>query len=180
MDIANYRHIRNRRISQFSAVAVNQKVIAYAAVIVNNRNCTFNSGGSVTVQAQIHFFIGVFVQFSDPGFPDIAGAYAFTPETDIAAQLANHHVVQLQVSIGQIVDLYPGRTVSCQAAIAVQIVGLHYDISAADRNFRNFHITDGKTLGCKYAGYFVIPTGILFIYDVIICIPCRNRLTVTV
>ena len=51
------------------------------------------------------------------------------------------------MSVGQVVDFHLGLSVCFQFPFAVQVLGSHNNITAADSNLRSFHIADGKAAG---------------------------------
>ena len=83
-------------------------------------------------------------------FPCFTCAEACSAEADVSSLFANRYIVQLQIGIGPVINLYPRCAVGLETAGAVQCIRLHHNVTAADGNIRDFHVADDKSPGNKY------------------------------
>ena len=149
--IPGHRHIGDGGIAaRFAGGVLHRQGIADALTVVKHSDPAGSAGRSIAVQGgEFSFFTFILVQFVDLVKACLAGRNAGTLEADVAAFVAHPDAVQFQIGVGQVVDFHLGFPAGFQFSLAVQVVGLHSDIAAADGNGRDFHIADGEAAGFK-------------------------------
>ena len=136
------------------------KRIPHGRVVVQHADGAFAVARGIAVQGQLRHIAVVVVQLVDMLVTGVAAFDAFPLEAYLAAVIAHVHLVGSQVGVGKVVDFDLGMPVGLQLARAVEVVGLHGDIAAADGDVRDFRVTDGIAAGDIGPDSVGVPIGI--------------------
>ena len=140
-------HIGNGNIGRRPVILIFDLNFRTNALVVVQYTDRADSIGIAEQVGKPDFFSFIFVQFFNLRCCRTVCAYTVPLEPDLAAAFPYQQPIYFQVGVRQVIDGNPGRAVSLQAATAIQIIGLYDNIAAADGNFRNFYIADGKAFG---------------------------------